>query len=65
MRFVIDNVVLLNRISHGWLDSGKSPINGKSITVEEKQAWWERIVGKRIYARLLVMSREGIDVSKE
>jgi hypothetical protein len=61
MRYVIDNVVLLNRVSHGWLDVGKSPINGKPITVEEKQAWWERIVGKKIYSRLFEMDREERD----
>jgi hypothetical protein len=65
MRFVVDNVVLLNRVSHGWLDSGKSPINGKPITTEEKKVWWERIAGKKIYARLLAMSREEIDASEE
>jgi hypothetical protein len=65
MRFIVDNVVLLNRVSHGWLDVGKSPINGKPITVEEKRIWWERIVGKKIYGRLFQMSREEIDASEE
>jgi hypothetical protein len=61
MRYVIDNVVLLNRVSHGWLDSGKSPINGKIITIEERKTWWERIVGKKIYERLFKMSREDLN----
>jgi hypothetical protein len=61
MRYVIDNVVLLNRVSHNWLDSGKSPINGKTITVEEKQVWWERIAGKKIYNRLSEIIREDFD----
>jgi hypothetical protein len=65
MRFIVDNVVLLNRVSHGWLDVGKSPINGKPITVEEKRIWWERIVGKKIYGRLFQMSREEIDASEK
>jgi hypothetical protein len=65
MRFVVDNVVLMNRVSHGWLDSGKSPINGKPITAEEKKVWWERITGKKIYARLLAMSLEEINASEE
>jgi hypothetical protein len=65
MRFVVDNVVLMNRVSHGWLDSSKSPINGKPITTEEKKAWWERITGKKIYARLLAMSREEMNASEE
>jgi hypothetical protein len=59
MRFIIDNVVLLNRVSHGWLDASKSPINGKPITAEQKRDWWERIVGKKLYGKLFDMSREG------
>jgi hypothetical protein len=59
MRYLIDNVVLLNRVSHSWLDVGKSPINGKSITIEEKRVWWERIVGKKVYNKLFQMSMEG------
>jgi hypothetical protein len=58
MRYIIDNVVLLNRASHNWLDVSKSPLNGKSISPEQKQAWWERIVGKKLYDRLFEMSRE-------
>jgi hypothetical protein len=65
MRFVLDNVVLLNRVSHGWLDSGKSPINGRPVTAGEKKAWWERIAGKKVYARLLEMSREGTTDARE
>jgi hypothetical protein len=38
------NIVLLNRYSHEMLDSFKNPINGESITKEEVQLWWERIL---------------------
>jgi len=56
MRYVLDNVVLLNRVSHAWLDAGKSPINGKPIAAEEKRAWWIRIVGKKTYGKLQEMA---------
>ena len=44
MRFDHKNVVLLNRFSHSCLDTGKSPINGKMISDEERMKWWQRIV---------------------
>jgi hypothetical protein len=65
MRFFVDNVVLINRVSHNWLDAGKSPINGKPITVKEKRYWWERILGKKMYDKLLAMSKEGVDTDEE
>jgi hypothetical protein len=45
MRFDNRNVIVLNRFSHGCLDNGKSPINGKIVTDEERKLWWQRIVG--------------------
>jgi len=56
LRYVIDNVVLLNRVSHNWLDQQKSPINGKAITLEAKLEWWRRIIGKKNYDRLREMA---------
>jgi hypothetical protein len=46
MRFDDKNVVTLNRFSHNCLDNGKSPINGKAITPEQKETWWKKIVGE-------------------
>jgi hypothetical protein len=45
MRFDKKNVITLNRFSHGCLDNGKSPVNGKAITDEERKLWWQRIIG--------------------
>jgi hypothetical protein len=45
MRFDEKNVVTLNRFSHNCLDTGKSPVNGKQITCDQKKAWWRRIAG--------------------
>lgn len=45
MRYEAKNIVLLNRFSHSCLDTGKSPIDGHQISFEEKEAWWQRIVG--------------------
>jgi len=57
MRYVMDNVVMLNRVSHNWLDTGKSPVNGKQISNEEKINWWKRIIGEERYKLLEKMSR--------
>jgi hypothetical protein len=45
MRFDDKNVVTLNRFSHNCLDNGKSPINGITITDEERKLWWQKIAG--------------------
>jgi hypothetical protein len=45
MRFDEKNIVILNRFSHNCLDNGKSPVDGKQITDDQKKAWWRRIVG--------------------
>jgi 5-methylcytosine-specific restriction endonuclease McrA len=41
-----NNIVLLNRISHSWLDSYHHPVTGKSITKEEREEWWEYILNE-------------------
>ena len=38
------NICLLNRFSHSMLDSYKNPITSTSITKEEVQNWWLRIL---------------------
>ncbi|MFA5760064.1 MAG: hypothetical protein WC942_12045 [Clostridia bacterium] len=48
----LDNLVLLNRISHSWLDTYKNPINGKPIKKEERDMWWKRIVGEQHFNKL-------------
>lgn len=48
----LDNLVLLNRVSHSWLDTYKNPINGKPITKEERDMWWKRIVGEQHFNKL-------------
>jgi hypothetical protein len=53
------NVVLLNRYSHHMLDDCCDPITGELITYEERQKWWERILGTETYQYLL------LEVSKE
>jgi len=58
MRHVKENIVILNRASHGWLDTGKSPVDGKPITNEEKIKWWKRIVGTARYELLEDLSRK-------
>jgi hypothetical protein len=45
MRYDEKNVVVLNRFSHNCLDTGKSPINGKQITDEQRKEWWRKITG--------------------
>lgn len=47
-----NNIVQLNRFSHDCLDNCKNPISGSFISIEERDAWWERIVGSALYAKL-------------
>lgn len=56
LRYESDNIVCLNRFSHLSLDTYRSPINGKVISKEEHDHWWERIVGKETYQKLLTLS---------
>jgi len=51
----VDNIVLLNRFSHEMLDSCKDPLSGKSITLEEREAWWKKILksNKKQYEALI------------
>jgi len=39
-----NNIVCLNRYSHSNLDDGKDPLDGHSITSEEVEGWWQRIL---------------------
>lgn len=39
-----NNIVILNRFSHSNLDNFRDPITSQSITKEEAQKWWERIL---------------------
>lgn len=57
MRYMKNNVVLLNRFSHNMLDQQKSPLTGKGITREMKDDWWKRILGKDYYEELEDISR--------
>ena len=49
MRYMEKNVVTLNRFSHTCLDNGKSPINGKIISEEQRKEWWRRIVNNIVF----------------
>ena len=51
--YLTNNVVLLNHYSHSNLDNMKSPLDGKSITREERDNWWKRIAGSIQYSELL------------
>jgi hypothetical protein len=57
MKYDTDNVVLLNRLFHGRLDHFTNPITGKSITKEEQERWWRRIIGNNWYDELLDRSK--------
>ena len=56
-----DNIVRLNRFSHTKLDNVCSPITGDCITYEERQSWWERIIGTDMYLSLLNKLKENED----
>ena len=41
----VDNIVLLNSISHEYMDRCRHPVTGENITKEERNKWWLRIMG--------------------
>jgi hypothetical protein len=45
-KYLSDNIVLLNRQSHSWLDTFCHPLNGSKITRDEWEQWWSLILGK-------------------
>jgi len=53
-----DNIVMLNRWSHTHLDNCKSPITGGSISRTERDDWWKRIIGKKLYNNLLEKNKK-------
>lgn len=54
----VDNIVTLNRYSHSMLDSFHHPLYGNSISKEEQQEWWIKIIGKNRYDMLVKKSKE-------
>ncbi len=55
--YVDENLVLLNRYSHHNLDDCKHPISGESITMEERDDFWKRIVGEEKFMKLLIRAK--------
>ena len=53
IKYDTDNIVCLNRWSHGCLDHYKDPIDGKSISKEDVESWWKLIVGIENYNKLI------------
>lgn len=43
------NIVSLSRLYHTRLDSYLDPLTGKSITREEADSWWKKIVGQETW----------------
>jgi len=58
LKYDIDNVVLLTRYAHSNIDKYIDPITGKSMTEEERDLWWVRIVGKERFEKLIQKSKE-------
>lgn len=50
--YELDNLVLLNRVSHSFLDSYRHPLYGTPITREERNNWWIKIIGLDLYKSL-------------
>jgi hypothetical protein len=57
MRYDPKNVITINRFSHSCLDLNKSPVDGHSISRNEKIEWWQRIIGKKNWEYLEELSR--------
>lgn len=53
-----DNIVLMSRMFHARLDTYKDPVTDKFLTKEQRNHWWERIVGKKMWNKLLTLQKE-------
>jgi 5-methylcytosine-specific restriction endonuclease McrA len=42
------NILLLNRVSHSWIDTYHDPVTGKSLTKEEHEKWWRYILNEKM-----------------
>jgi len=51
------NVVILCRYAHSMIDTYRDPITQKSMTKEERNNWWVRIVGQVRFDELNLMKR--------
>jgi hypothetical protein len=54
-----DVILLLNRQSHTWIDCQCSPVTGRQISIEEKEWWWEFLLGKERKDRLDKLKNKG------
>lgn len=59
LKYDEDNIVVMNRYSHSCIDQHRSPINGTSITKEEREEWWIKIVGEIRYFKLKEKAYKG------
>lgn len=50
--YEMENLISMRRIFHSRLDSYKDPITGKSISKEDRDYWFIRMVGKQLFERL-------------
>lgn len=48
----LDNLRVLNRVSHGFLDTYKHPLYGTPISREDRDNWWKKIIGEDTYNSL-------------
>jgi hypothetical protein len=61
MIYDIDNIVLLNRASHTWLDQFRNPLNGKYIGPTQSFDWWIKIIGTEKILKLMKKKGELIN----
>jgi predicted nucleic acid-binding protein len=47
-----ENIVILGRLFHSRLDNLQNPLTGESVSVEERNQWWIRIVGQELWDSL-------------
>lgn len=61
--YVIDNLILMNRASHTWIDSSRNPVTGEPMSLEETMTWWQNIAGPDQWKRLM-QRKEEINVER-
>jgi hypothetical protein len=58
LKYDHENIILLHRLFHSRLDTGRDPITGKPSDALHKEYWWMRVLGKEKYDKLLKKARK-------
>lgn len=57
LKYNVNNVILMHRLFHGRLDLFKNPVTNENISKEQRNLWWIRIVGRKVWEELKLLKK--------